>query len=319
MRKSGAVMDEDAGRSRVMTGIGLTSLGYAAFSVQDATVKWLVADYSVAQVLFTRSLVIMIVAVVIGGPRSFRSLARSPNKMALTTRAALILVAWLSYYSAARHLGLAQLTTLYFAAPIGVVVLSVFILKERVDPVRWIAVIAGFVGVVIAADPDGSVDLVPAAFALFAAFCWALSVILVRMIINKAESTTNQMLVSNALFAAACAVILIWTWRTPDAFSLALMVGLGLFGGAGQYFVYEGFRYAPPSVVAPIEYTGLVWAFFYGYVIWAEVPEVHVFVGAALIVSGSIAFILIERGRARRLALRMPVRPASGPRLPDES
>jgi S-adenosylmethionine uptake transporter len=238
--------------------------------------------------------------------------------MALTARAALILVAWLSYYSAARHLGLAQLTTLYFAAPIVVVLLSVMILKERVDPVRWIAVVAGFAGVVIAADPGGAVDLVPAAFALFAAFCWALSVILVR-VISRSESTTNQMLVSNGLFALACAVILIWSWRTPDLFSLGLMIGLGIAGGAGQYFVYEGFRFAPASALAPIEYTGLVWAFFYGYVIWAEVPALHVVLGAALIVSGSVAFILVERGRARRIALRMPVRPASGLRPPAQS
>jgi S-adenosylmethionine uptake transporter len=298
-----------------MKGIGLASLGYACFSVQDTTVKWLVADYSVAQVLFTRSLVIMLVAVLIGGPRAFHAVAVSPNKRALVTRAALILVAWLSYYTAARHLGLAQLTTLYFAAPIGVVLLSIFILKETVHLGRWIAVVAGFAGVLIAADPGGAVDLMPAALALFAAFCWALSVILVR-VIARSESTASQMLVSNGLFAVTCAVILLWSWRTPDLFSLGLMVGLGIAGGAGQYFVYEGFRYAPASALAPIEYTGLVWAFFYGYVIWAEVPALHVFIGAALIVAGSIAFILVERDRARRLAT--PVRPASGPRPPEE-
>lgn len=307
--------EDAAERARVMKGIGLASLGYACFSVQDTTVKWLVADYSVAQVLFTRSLVIMLIAVLIGGPRAFRAVAISPNKMALATRAALILVAWLSYYTAARHLGLAQLTTLYFAAPIGVVLLSIFVLKEAVHLGRWIAVVAGFAGVLVAADPGGAVDLMPAALALFAAFCWALSVILVRMI-ARSESTASQMLVSNGLFAVACAIILLWSWRTPDLFSLGLMVGLGIAGGAGQYFVYEGFRYAPASALAPIEYTGLVWAFFYGYVIWAEVPALHVFIGAALIVGGSIAFILVERGRARRLA--MPVRPASGPRPPEK-
>lgn len=310
------MIDEAAERSRVMKGIGLASLGYAAFSVQDATVKWLVADYSVAQVLFTRSLVIMLVAVAIGGPGAFRAVAVSRNKRALATRAVLILAAWLSYYTAARHLGLAQLTTLYFAAPIAVVLLSIVILKEKVHLGRWIAVVAGFAGVLIAADPGGGVDLVPAALALFAAFCWALSVILVR-VIARSESTASQMLVSNGLFAAACAVILLWTWRTPDLFSLGLMLGLGIAGGAGQYLVYEGFRYAPASALAPIEYTGLVWAFFYGYAIWAEVPALHVVLGAALIVGGSIAFILIERGRARRFALRTPVRPASGPRPPE--
>jgi S-adenosylmethionine uptake transporter len=294
-------MIEIGSASRPLRGIGLTALGYGLFSVQDATVKWLVVHYAVPQILFTRSLVIIAIACLIGGRRNMPLLVQSRNKMALVMRAALILFAWLSYYTAARSLGLAELTTLYYAAPIIVVVLSVLILKENVSITRWLVVLVGFGGVVLAADPAGSVNIVPASMAVFAACCWGLSVILVRLI-SKSETTANQMIVSNALFAAVCALMLAWCWKTPDPFSLLLMLGLGLAGGLGQFFLYEGFRFAPASVVAPIEYTGLVWAFLYGYVIWADIPKIEVFAGAALIVISSLALIWFERRRALRLA-----------------
>lgn len=284
-----------------MRGIGSVALGYGLFSIQDATVKWLVASYAVPQILFTRSLVIILFALCLGGRRDLVALRQSRSKLSLAVRAGLILVAWLSYYTAARSLGLAQLTTIYFASPIIVVFLSVVILKERVNAARWLAVLAGFGGVALASNPTGAVDLAPAGMALFAACCWGMSVILVRLI-SRSESTSLQMLVSNGFFAVACATTLFWTWRPPDLFSLALMLGLGVAGGLGQFFLWEGFRNAPASVVAPIEYTGLVWAFIYGYLIWADVPAPTVFAGAGCIVCSSLALVWFERRRAYRLA-----------------
>ena len=108
------------------------------------------------------------------------------------------------------------------------------------------------------------------------------------------------MLVTNALFALGCAPLLAGRWHGPDPFSLALMLGLGMASGLGQFFLYEGFRFAPASALAPIEYTGLVWAFALGYAIWGEVPGLHVFTGAALIVAGSVALVRVERRRAAR-------------------
>lgn len=287
---------------RPLKGIGYCALGYSLFSIQDATVKWLVTDYAVPQILFTRSLIIILIACFIGR-RGLPALRRTAVKGTVLIRAVLVLLAWLSYYGAARRLGLAELTTLYFAAPVIVVVLSVAVLNEKVDAARWLAVLVGFTGVMVAAGPSASaIGMTPAMMAFFAAFCWALGAIFARLI-NRSETTANQMVVSNALFAAACAVLLIWTWRTPDPFSLMLMLMLGLAGGLGQFFLYEGFRYAPASAIAPVEYTGLVWAFTYEFLIWKDVPRLNVFAGAALILGSSLCLIWFERRRAMRLAL----------------
>ncbi len=288
------------GAPDVLRGMGLGALGYTCFALQDANVKWLGALYAVPEILLVRSVVIIALALAIGRGRGAAALLRSPAKGSILLRAALMLVAWLCYYNAAPRLPLGQLTTLYFAAPIVAVVLSVPVLRERVGAARWLAVGTGFLGVLVTADPGAAVDLVPAGLALFAACCWGGSVVLVRLI-SRTDSTVNQMLVTNALFAAACAPMLFGHWHTPDAFSLALMVGLGCASGLGQFFLYEGFRYAPASVLAPIEYTGLVWAFALGYAIWGEVPGAHVFAGAGLIVASSLALVWVERRRAVRL------------------
>lgn len=285
-----------------MTGIGLTAGGYALFAIQDASVKWLVESYAVPQVLFLRSVVIVAVALAFGRRPAVLDLARSRKKTALLVRAGLILTAWLLYYTASRRMGLAELTTLYFSAPIMAVALAAALLKERVDATRWAAAVLGFGGTLIAAGPLGSIEIAPAASALGAACCWAMSTILVRWI-GRSDTTSTQMLASNGLFVLVCLPSLLWFWKTPDAFGLGLMLGLGLTSGVGQYMLFEGFRYAPASVVAPFEYTGLVWAFIYGYAIWGDVPHWQVFAGAALIAASSLGLIWSERRRAQRAAL----------------
>ena len=296
-----------AANSGILTGIALTAGGYAIFSIQDATVKWLAATYAVPQILFLRSLVIVAIALALGGRGGVRALARSRNKAPILLRAGLITVAWLFYYSASRYLGLAEMTTLYFAAPVIAVALAALVLKERVDASRWFVVLLGFAGVVVAAAPSRTMNLAPSLAVLAAACCWAASAILVRRI-GRSDSTVTQMLAANLLSSIACLPALPSAWATPGASGLALMLGLGVIGGVGQYLLYEGFRFAPASVVAPIEYSGLVWAFLYGYAIWGDRPALHVYLGAALIAASSLTLVGFERRRHRR-ALRETVRP----------
>ena len=305
---------EAPARGEALRGIGLSALGYGLFSVQDATVKWLVVSVPVPEILFVRSLVIMSIAVLIGRGAAVRALSRSRRKTALAVRAALMLTAWLCYYNAAAHLELAELTTLYFAAPIIAVVLATVVLKERIVVARWLAVGVGFCGVMLAADPKAGGGLSYVGLALFAACCWGSSVVLVRLI-SRTETTAAQMLVSNGLFAAACLPMSIWLGHIPTLPTLALMLGLGVCGGLGQWFLYEGFRSAPASAVAPVEYTGLLWAFVYGYAIWGEIPAPRVFAGAAVIVVASVLLIVYE---ARRTAPRV-ARANGADAAPDES
>lgn len=288
---------QESQHPRVMTGIGLAVAGYACFSVQDAIVKWLVQDLPVFEILFVRSLMIMLFAGMLAGPGVYGAAIRSRAKPALLVRGVLILAAWLSYYSAAKWLPLAELVTLYFAAPIFVMILSILILKEKVTLARWLAAGVGFAGVALAADPTGTVSFIPAAMVVASAFLWAWTNVLVR-IISRTEATATQMIASNFIFALGCACALPFLWVTPTWQQAALLLGLGLAGGAGQYLVFEGFRYAPASAVAPFEYSALVWAFVYGYAIWGDVPKLAVVAGASLIIASGVGLLIAERRRA---------------------
>ena len=284
--------------TRPLLGIALATAGYSCFAMQDAIVKWLVEDYEVPEILFFRSLVIVVIAGVLVHLRGHPSILKSPHRGTVFVRAGLMLVAWMLFYNAARYVGLAELTTLYFSAPAMVMFLSILILKEKISTGRWVACIVGFIGVCVAANPTHSPNLLPAVMCIVAGFCWALSTIFIRLV-SRTESTLTQMFATSLLFGIACALSFPWIWKTPDALGWALMIGLGLVATLGQYLLYEGFRHAPASALAPVEYTGLLWAFVYGYVIWAEVPAANVFVGALMIVASSLVLVLWERRAAR--------------------
>jgi len=286
--------------NKPLTGIALASAGYSCFALQDAIVKWLVRDYEVPQILFMRSAVIVLVTGFLLRIYRHPSILKSPHRGTVVLRAALMLGAWLLFYNAAKYLGLAELTTLYFSAPIITVFLSILVLKEAVGTGRWIACAGGFIGVIIAANPTHSPNLIPAAMCIVAGFCWAWSTILIR-ITSRSESTLTQMYATSLLFGIACAASFPWIWETPDLKGWVLMVGLGLVATIGQFLLYEGFRLAPASALAPVEYTGLIWAFVYGYAIWAEVPASNVFMGAVLIVISSLILVAFEHQGSKRL------------------
>ncbi len=283
-------------RSRVLAGILLTSVGYFLFSLQDASIKLMVVGFSVWQILFFRSATIVSICLAVGGRKLAADTIRSPVLWPMLLRSFVILSAWLCFYSAARDLQLAELTTIYFAAPIVVTVLSVWILKEIVPPVRWIAVFTGFIGVFIACNPLRIGFSVPVMLVLAAACLWALAIVLMRKI-ALGERTLVQIMLNNGFFLVIAGIPMLFLWQTPATWDLVLLVGTGIIGGVAQYSLFEGMKRAEASVVASFEYTSLVWAFALGWLIWNDVPRVGVFAGAVLIFSAGLLIILAERRR----------------------
>lgn len=283
-------------RQGVLAGILLASLSYLLFSTQDAAIKFLVADLTVVQILFFRSATILIGSGLFGGKKIYIEAIRSPIFNAMLFRSFLILIAWLCYYTAAKHLQLAKLTTIYFAAPIIVTVLSIFVLGEKVPVIRWIAVLLGFVGVFIACDPTRLGLSMPVLLVLTAAFFWGLAIVLLRKIAMQ-ERTLIQLILNNGFFLIIAGLPLLFFWRTPDPATLVLLIGVGVLGGTAQFLLFEGMKRAAASIIAPFEYTSLVWAFALGFAIWGDVPRTEVFVGAALIVAAGLIIVTSERLR----------------------
>lgn len=288
-------------RERVLAGILFTAAAYFLFSAQDASIKLLVAGMTVWQIMFARSITVLVACGAIGGKRLFADTIDSPIVKPMLVRSAFTLAAWLCYYNAARSLQLAELTTIYYAAPIIVTVLSVLILGEKVPLLRWLAVFIGFVGVFIACDPARLGLSVPVLLVLAAAVLWGIAVVLLRKTAMQ-ERTMIQLVLNNFYFLLFSAVpALIW-WRMPDWRQLLLLVSVGALGGVAQYVLFEGMKRAPVSIVAPFEYTSLVWAFALGFAIWGDLPRAEVFAGAALIVGAGLLIVGNEHFRKREQA-----------------
>lgn len=280
----------------VATGVLFTVFAYFLFSLQDATVKWLVVAMPVMQILFVRSITILVICLAIGRRDVIVQSLNSPIRYPMLLRALLLFAAWLSYYNAAKDLGLAELTTLYYASPILITLLAVPILKEDVPPIRWLAVIIGFVGVAVATDvvTIGLRVSWPVWLALQAAIFWAISTVLLRKT-SLAERTIVQMTLSNAMLAVFTGIGLFWFWTPVDLGQLALTSMTGIIAALGQYAMFEGMRRSPVSILAPFEYTSLVWAFLLGYAIWGDIPRHNVFLGATLIFAAGVTIVLGER------------------------
>ncbi len=283
------------GSDATILGIGLGVLAYGLFAVHDAAIKWLVETLPVWQVLFVRSATILVVCLLVGrGPLLDRAV-KTPLKRALGFRAMITMTAWLCYYTAARSMGLGQLLTLYFAAPIIVTLLAARVLGETVTPARWAAVGVGFVGVMCASDPFGVPASVATVLVLIAAGLWGYAIILMRQIARR-ETSMIQMLFNNAIFLVFTGAACLWSWVPPDLPALGLLVSVGAFGGLAQFLVFEMARRTPASVMATVEYSALIWAFLLGYAIWGDIPAPAVWVGAGLIALAGVILVVAERG-----------------------
>ncbi len=285
----------------VTRGLVLAASAYLIFTLQDVAVRWLVANAGITvwQVLMTRSVTIVLICLGASGPKVIGQAARSRHKYNLLLRGFFILGAWLCYYNAAKHLLYGQLVTIYYASPIIITLLSIPLLGERVGIVRWMAVLLGFVGVVIACDPGDLKIELPVWMTLGAAFMWAMSSILLRKT-SGSESTLLQMFMSNLIFATGCIAPTLWFWHQPTGFEWLLLLSVGVLGGIAQHLLFDSFKHAPASAVAPMEYSALIWAFVAGFLVWGEVPGRGVVLGALLIAASGLGAFVAERRQQRR-------------------
>ena len=278
---------------RIGLGMVLGVLAYSLFALHDASNKCLVERLPVPEVLFFRSLAILAGVLIASRGRVLTGMLASTMKGPLALRGVLTLVAWVFYYTAAQQLSLAQLTTLYYSSPLLTTILAKPMLGERVTRLRWICVGIGFVGVLVASDPLGIPLSVSTALVLAAAVMWALGVILMRQIAHR-ESSMLQVFAQNLVFLVGTAVLSAWHPSMPHGIEWLLLIEIGVFGGLGQYLLFEAARIAPAAVMATVEYVSLTWAFVLGYLVFGDIPRVAVFVGAGVIMLAGAILVLGE-------------------------
>jgi drug/metabolite transporter (DMT)-like permease len=282
-------------------GIALMLAGIAGFSVMDATIKWLTADYPVAQVVALRSWfglpLLSLFALYGGGLKSLKS----QRPLAHGLRYLLVLLLSFGFFWGLSQMKLVDAIAITFAAPIFITALSVPILDETVGWHRWLAIGVGFCGVLVMLRPGMGVFQWAALIVLGSVVVYALLMITTRAF-KETESTAALMLYPQLGMSLTGVVLAPFFWVTPNLFDLGLFALAGLFGSIGVMCVTHAFRLGPAAVISPFEYSALIWATLLGFFLWDELPDTITLMGAAIVISSGLYIIYretIKLGRAR--------------------
>jgi len=281
-------------RSGVGIAFYLLAIGSMAF--MDASAKWLVQSYPVGQVAFFRCLFAFLpigVLVLHGGGLSALSTGR-PAMHAL--RGVTMIAAIFLFFHALKHLMLAEATAIFFVGPLLMVALSVPLLGERVHRNIWVAVIIGFAGVLIMMRPAAEMLRVEACLALGAALFYALTMIATRSL-TRTETILSILVYGNLTAVLVSAMSLPFSWVTPTMGDMGVFALMGLCGGLSTFYFAKACRYSRVSVLAPFEYTALVWAAGIGFIVWHEVPDLWVWLGTTVVV---VMGLYVWRDQTRR-------------------
>ncbi|MGH6930213.1 MAG: DMT family transporter, partial [Dongiaceae bacterium] len=296
-----------------LKGILFLSAGALIFTIQDVIIKWISGDYPVTQILATRSLVafapLFILLYVDGGLRvvSGRRFGR------LLIRAGLLFLSYTAYYLAIAAIPLAEAGSLFYTAPLFIVALAGPVLHERVGLNHWTAVVVGFVGAMIMCRIGADVIDAAALFSLLAAALYALAQVMARDL-GTTHRASVMALYQNSVNLAAALVIglvagdgafadvshpslafLLRSWSMPDLVDLLLMGSTGLVAAVAIWCLTHAYRIAEANVIAPFEYSSIIWLVLAGYFIWGEVPEMLTVAGGLLIIAAGIYVLKASR------------------------
>lgn len=271
-------------------------LAMVTFSVNDALGKWLVATYSVAQILFIRSIgasLMLAPFMLKSGLKPFRE---APRPGLQVVRALLATAETASFYLAVWYIPLATAMTFYLAGPIYVTALSAIFLREKVGLYRWSAVLVGFAGVIVALKPSAETLGPGSLIALGGSFLYALMMIATRQLRETSNVVLAGTQVAGAITLGAIGLPFAWTAIAGVDFLLLLL--LGVVAIFAIVLVNQSLRLAPASIVAPYQYSLIVWAVLFGYLFFGDVPKPHTLIGAGIIVASGL-FILVREQRLK--------------------
>jgi drug/metabolite transporter (DMT)-like permease len=277
------------------------------FNVLNVTAKWLAADFSIIEVTFFRSLFAFLpcLAIVLAGP-GLPSL-RTGRLGLHTLRGVGGLASMYLAFTAYSLMPIADAVTISFASPLFLTALSVPLLGERVGIHRWSAVIAGFLGILIMAHPAGAGENLGFVAAVAGTVLSALIMVSVRKL-GRTEAPVTIIFYQALVATVGSTLLLPFGWKTPGPADFALFALMGLFGVFGHFCQTQGFRYAPVAVVAPFNYSGLIWATFFGFLLWNDLPGSSTILGGTVVI-GSGLYILYRETRKKDALI--PSRPRS--------
>ncbi len=261
-------------------------MSVCAFSIMDLIVKWS-DSYPLGQVIFFRGFFGVLLYFLIMPKDRIKNFYYTKRPGLHFLRCFFGLIALLAIFTALRNLPLATVVSISFAAPIFTTILSIFLLNEKVGLFRWLAVIVGFVGIIIITEPGfTSLNIY---FIYPVIFCLGMSYVAITI---RQLSTSEPVWLISLYFSLTITLASFFTipygWIMPDIKDLMLLMSIGILGGAANLWLSQSYKFSEVSLVTPLKYLALVFAIIFGYFIWHEVPSIKTLIGAFLVITSSI-------------------------------
>lgn len=276
------------GRSdRPVVGITFCLLALAIMSAQDGLLKWLTTGYATFQILAIRGVITVAGAAVVCGLDGGLGAARTQRSGAHLVRGTLNFTTIAMFVTSVAHLPLADAMAIAMVAPMFTLALSRLLLGEKASVRRWIACAVGFGGVLIMLRPGGAAFNIGGAAAVGAAFSYALLLIQTRRL-TETESNGALVLYSALVVLVASACLAPLAWVTPALSDVGLMFAAGVCVSLGHYWLVMAYRNASPVLLAPFDYTALIWGLLIGMWVFGDAPDALTLAGAALVVGAGL-------------------------------
>jgi drug/metabolite transporter (DMT)-like permease len=261
-------------------------ISICAFSLMDIIVKWSV-DYPIGQVLFFRGFFGIIFYFFIIPRERLHDFYKTKRPGLHSLRCIAGLIAIIAIFIALRKLPLATVVSISFAAPIFTTIFSIFLLSEKVGVYRWLAVLVGFIGILIITEPGISNLNIYYIFPII--FCLGLSYVAITL---RQLSTTEPVWLISLFFSIAITFLSFLTlpfgWVMPSFNHFLILSLVGIFGGVSNLWLSQSYKYSEVSLVTPLKYLTLVFAIIFGYFIWDEIPTIKTLIGAFLVIISTL-------------------------------
>jgi drug/metabolite transporter (DMT)-like permease len=288
------MLHADSARNRLI-GIGLVSCCFMLFTALDGTAKWLVGSMPVLMVVWLRFVTHAVFATLLLYPIKRNSLFRTQHLKWHAARALMFMLMTGMNFWALQYLQLTVTASIFFTVPIIIALFSAWMLKEKLDAARWIAIVAGFGGVLVIVHP-WSAEFHPAMLlAIGNAFFYAAFNLMTRHLAAYDPPETIQYLPAlGAAIGLTPFAIAVWEWP-GGTLEWILACLLGVLGGLGHYLLALAHRYASASILAPFLYQQVIYMALFGYLVFGDVPSTHVWAGAALVIASGLYLFFRER------------------------
>ena len=262
-------------------GIIMMIMAVAILTGMNVMVKMIGTSYHPTQITFMRSLIAMMLIFPFLIKAGGLSLLKTKRPGLHLMRSLAGTLGNILYFYAFQRMTVGDVMVISQAVPLFVTIFAVLFLSERVGIRRWVAVLVGFLGVIIAIDPAGNFH-VTSLIAVAATGCWASTILFMRKL-GATESPYTVTFIFMTVCTTITACIQPWVWQTPTPRMLVLILGIGISGALGQMLMSTALKYAKASVVSPFNYTGIIWAIGFDLVLWDIIPAWTTILGAGII------------------------------------